>query len=83
MCWWQPLALHKKAPPDRPGRASVSVQADQDLATLAGLAGHALELRDPARGFSWRAVHQLRQSAVVDGLAGEAVNTVSVKSIAS
>jgi len=33
--------------------ASVSVQADQYLATLAGLADGAFELRDPSRRLSW------------------------------
>jgi hypothetical protein len=32
----------------------VSVQTDQDLAGLAGFADHAFELRDPARGFTWK-----------------------------
>ena len=47
------------------------MQADQHLTTLAGLADPSIELRDPARGFGWRHTHQLRQAAVVDGLAGE------------
>ena len=41
--------MHANKDPARiaPAGLRVSVQADQDLATLAGLADHAFELRDP------------------------------------
>ena len=60
----------KGAPPSLTGLQFL-VQADQDLATVTGLADHAFELRDPLGGLSRATTHQLSQTAIVDRLASD------------